>query len=170
MVCIVLQVLSLIFFKIRVGSEVYQEISVLEGDECHCCLQQDGSTCYASSEALDFLKEYFDNCLISECLCPTRSPDLSPTDFFHWGHLKGYEYQTNSHTLEELRPTLKLRLLKLQVHCYMLCQWTSWGGFKLVLIQEEVILNTIVIMEDYLVRTLFSCIVKCTTVMKCVLY
>ncbi|PNF40234.1 hypothetical protein B7P43_G07073 [Cryptotermes secundus] len=36
-------------------------------------------------------------------LWPPRSPDLSPADFFLWGHLKGIVYKNNPPTLDDLR-------------------------------------------------------------------
>ncbi|GBM52699.1 hypothetical protein AVEN_21458-1 [Araneus ventricosus] len=34
---------------------------------------------------------------------PPRSPDLTPLDFFLWGHIKGQVYATPTPTLEDLR-------------------------------------------------------------------
>ncbi|GBN05497.1 hypothetical protein AVEN_205913-1 [Araneus ventricosus] len=34
---------------------------------------------------------------------PPRSPDLTPLDFFLWGHIKGQIYATTPPTLENLR-------------------------------------------------------------------
>jgi hypothetical protein len=39
---------------------------------------------------------------ISKDLWPPRSPDLSPSDLFLWGHLKGHVYDSNPHTIEDL--------------------------------------------------------------------
>lgn len=62
-------------FETRFDSEAYQDIitqciSMLEEEERHCWLQQDGSTCHSSCETRDFLKEYIDNCPISKGLSP----------------------------------------------------------------------------------------------------
>ena len=53
--------------------------------------QQDGATSHTTVECLHWLKETFQNRLIShksEFPWPPRSPDLSPLDFFLWGFLK----------------------------------------------------------------------------------
>ncbi|GBO45124.1 hypothetical protein AVEN_267563-1 [Araneus ventricosus] len=34
---------------------------------------------------------------------PPRSPDLTPLDFFLWGHIKGQAYATPPPTLQDLR-------------------------------------------------------------------
>ncbi|GBO19900.1 hypothetical protein AVEN_36377-1 [Araneus ventricosus] len=34
---------------------------------------------------------------------PPRSPDLTPLDFFLWGHIKGQVYSTPPPTLQDLR-------------------------------------------------------------------
>jgi hypothetical protein len=36
-------------------------------------------------------------------LWPSRSPDVPPPDFFLWGHLKGHVYNTNPHTIEDMK-------------------------------------------------------------------
>jgi hypothetical protein len=52
---------------------------------------------------MNMLRGFFQDRLISKNLWPPRSPDLSPPDFFLWGHLKEIVYQENPHTLEDLR-------------------------------------------------------------------
>jgi hypothetical protein len=97
-----------IFFQITVDSKVYKGIitqlmSILEENECHCWLQKMASHAILLAKAMDFLKDYFDNHLISKGLCSSRTSDLPPTDFFFWSHLKGQVYSTNPYTLEELK-------------------------------------------------------------------
>lgn len=41
--------------------------------------------------------------LISKGLCSRRSPDIGPSDFFLWDHLKGLVYGSNPHTIEDLK-------------------------------------------------------------------
>jgi hypothetical protein len=40
---------------------------------------------------------------VSKGLWPPRSPDLSTCDFYLWGYMKGKVYETNPHTLDELK-------------------------------------------------------------------
>jgi hypothetical protein len=44
---------------------------------------------------------------VSKCLWPPRSPDLSTCDFYLWGYLKGKVYESNPHTLDELRKNIR---------------------------------------------------------------
>ena len=57
---------------------------------------------------LAFLREFFDDRLISKNLWPPRSPDLSPPDFYLWGYLKGVVYSKNPHTLDELKRNITI--------------------------------------------------------------
>jgi hypothetical protein len=49
------------------------------------------------------LESVFPGRLIPKRLWPPRSPDLSPTDFFLWAHLKDTVYSNHPHTLQELQ-------------------------------------------------------------------
>jgi hypothetical protein len=44
--------------------------------------------------------------LITKGLWPLWFQDLSPPDFFLWGHLKGHVYDSNPHTMEDLRTNI----------------------------------------------------------------
>ncbi|XP_033608191.1 uncharacterized protein LOC111866527 isoform X2 [Cryptotermes secundus] len=102
------QIVGPIFFETTVNSPVYQDIItqfivLLEVDERECWLQQDGATCHTSNEAMQFLCEFFRDRPISKGLCPPRSSNLSPADFFPLGYLKGIVYKNNQHTLDDLK-------------------------------------------------------------------
>jgi len=62
--------------------------------------QQDGATCYTSNESMTEIESFFDDQIISKALWPTRSPDLSPPDFFLWGALKGKAYANKPRTIQ----------------------------------------------------------------------
>jgi hypothetical protein len=49
----------------------------------------------------------FPGCLISKRLWPPRSPDVSPPDFFLWGHLKDTVYSNHPHTLKKLQANIQ---------------------------------------------------------------
>ncbi|PSN42462.1 hypothetical protein C0J52_18920 [Blattella germanica] len=49
------------------------------------------------------LRRIFGRRLISNDFWPPRSPDLTPSDFYLWGVLKGRIYRKNSHSLNELK-------------------------------------------------------------------
>ena len=41
---------------------------------------------------------------------PTQSPDLTPPDFFLWGHIKQVVYRDNPSTLTELKAAIRMAL------------------------------------------------------------
>ena len=44
--------------------------------------------------------------MISQEARPPRSPDLTPPDFYLWGHLKGRVYRNNPLTIEDLKTVI----------------------------------------------------------------
>lgn len=91
------RIIGPIFFTCTVDSNVYcdiinQFISLLEVDERDIIFQQDGARPHTSVQTTAFLKSFFGNRLVSKGLWPPRSPDLTPLDFFLWGHLKNKVY------------------------------------------------------------------------------
>jgi hypothetical protein len=53
------------------------------------------------------LESVFPGRLISKRLWPPRSPDLSPPDFFLWGHLKDTVYSHHPHTLQGFQANIQ---------------------------------------------------------------
>lgn len=110
-----------IFYEGNVNSVVYQDIitqfiSLLEYDERFCWLQQDGATCHTSNETMRFLREFFDDRIISKGLWPPRSPDLTSPDFFLWGYLKGRVYKNRPHTLDDLKMNITTEINNINVN------------------------------------------------------
>lgn len=69
--------------------------------------QQDGCPAHNTIQVRNFLREQFDERIISlngPISWPPRSPDLSPLDFYLWGHTKNevYEFDPPA-TIEILR-------------------------------------------------------------------
>jgi hypothetical protein len=58
------------------------------------------------TQPMAYLESVFPGRLISKRLRPPRSPDLSPPDFFLWGHLKDTVYSNHPHTLQELQANI----------------------------------------------------------------
>jgi hypothetical protein len=83
-------------------------IFLLEVDEQDCWFQQDGATAHTANSTMQMLSEFFGGCIISLNLWSSRSPDLSPPDFYLWGFLKENVYKNNPHTLEELKQNTEL--------------------------------------------------------------
>ena len=65
--------------------------------------QQDGATSHSSRRSLGILRDMFPGHLVSlrgDIGWPPRSPDLTPCDFFLWGHVKLQVYQHRLANLE----------------------------------------------------------------------
>lgn len=71
--------------------------------------QQDGATAHTARRSLTILRELFPGHLLSlrgDVTWPPRSPDLSPCDFFLWGHLKAQVYTHRPTSLEALKEAI----------------------------------------------------------------
>jgi len=91
------RIIGPIFFTATITAGVYQYfltmfIALLEPDERDCWFQQDNARPHTARTTKAFLKEFFDDRLISDGLWPPRSTDLSPLDFFLWGYIKDRAY------------------------------------------------------------------------------
>ncbi len=56
-----------------------------------------------SEQTMEFLHEFFNDRFVSVGLWPPKSPDVTPLDFFLWGHLKNKIFATHPATIEELK-------------------------------------------------------------------
>ena len=75
--------------------------------------QQDGATPHTSNHTLDWLRERFQERLISrkcDVEWATHSPDLNPPDFDLWGYLKDNVYQNNPQTIGELKAAIAAKI------------------------------------------------------------
>jgi hypothetical protein len=70
--------------------------------------QQDSTMFYTSNASMRENESYFGNQLISKNLWPTRSPDLTPPDFFLWGLLKGCVYSSKRRIIDTLKDMIRL--------------------------------------------------------------
>ena len=78
---------------------------------------QDGAPCHRTREVTDRLTELFGGRVIAlrqAVEWPPRSPDLTPLDYFLWGHLKAKVYVTPPANLEDLRRRITVRMEELQ--------------------------------------------------------
>ena len=85
-------------------------IEIMENDqryqEENAIFQQDGAPPHYALPVRQFLDETFPDRWIGRrgpIEWPARSPDLSPLDFFLWGHLKSKIYATQPESLQDLR-------------------------------------------------------------------
>jgi hypothetical protein len=69
----------------------------------HGHFQQDSATAHTAFNTMQYLRQFFGNRVISRGIWPSRSPDLTPLDFFLFGHLKNKVFARNLHTAEELQ-------------------------------------------------------------------
>jgi hypothetical protein len=101
------------FFDTTVTSEVYIElfrefVNQLDDQELTLSYyQQDGATSHTSGVNMAEVESFFPDRVISRGLWPPRSSDLTPPDFFLWGHLKGRAYMNKPSTLDELRENIR---------------------------------------------------------------
>lgn len=68
--------------------------------------QQDGAPPHYAADVRRYLDQVFPNRWIGRrgsIEWPPRSPDLTPLDFFLWGHLKNVVYKTRPDNIEELK-------------------------------------------------------------------
>ena len=71
--------------------------------------QQDGATSHSSQRSLGILRDMFPGHLVSlrgDIGWPPCSPDLTPCDFFLWGHIKSQVYRHRLANLEELKAAI----------------------------------------------------------------
>ncbi len=102
------RILGPILFTSTITRDMHQDIiqlflSQLEKSEGRRWLLQDNARSYVSTNTMSFLREFFNERLISTNLWPSHSPDLSPLNFFPWGYLKNRVYMTAPRNLEELK-------------------------------------------------------------------
>ena len=75
--------------------------------------QQDGAAPHTTHGVLAYLGEVFPGKVVSkggDVMWPPRSPDLSPLDFFLWGHLKAQVYATPLKSLGKLQRRLRVAI------------------------------------------------------------
>ncbi len=63
-----------------------------------------------SEQTMESLLEFFNDRLVPVGLWPPQSPDLTPLDFFLWGHLKNKIFVTPPATIEELKRLITVEI------------------------------------------------------------
>jgi len=58
---------------------------------------------------------FFEDRIISKKFWPPRSPDLTPTDVFLWGLLKGKVYKNSPRTIEQLKDAIRQEIQAVNV-------------------------------------------------------
>ena len=73
--------------------------------------QQDGATPHAAGATIGLIREYSGGCIISRNTrhpWPANFPDLSPLDYFLWGHLRSTVYKDNPKELKQLKRAVRV--------------------------------------------------------------
>lgn len=104
------------FFQGNVDAEAYlemlnnfvlPELNRLGYDPKAIIYQHDGAPAHYALAVRQFLNENFDAWIgrgVDAFIpWPARSPDLTPLDFFLWGHVDGRLYETNPTSIEEIK-------------------------------------------------------------------
>lgn len=68
--------------------------------------QQDNATAHTARISINFLRQFYDNRLISDNLWPARSPDLTSPDFFLFSYLKNTVFQNPMENLNQLQDAI----------------------------------------------------------------
>lgn len=103
------RIIGPIFFEETINSirycniidQFYAELNDQERQTCW--LQQDSATSHTSNYTMNHLTTLFNDRIIKKDLWPPRSPDLTPPDYFLFGHVKDSCFAKNPHTVQELR-------------------------------------------------------------------
>lgn len=83
-------------------------INQLHDDELQTgYFQQDSARPHVAHVTLNYLREFFNDRLISKDLYPPRSCDLTPLDYFVFPYIKNNVFRNPVHTLEDLRNSIQ---------------------------------------------------------------
>lgn len=109
----------------RYRTEILQPfVNQLHDDELqNAYFQQDGAPCHCTAESLDYLREFFDERIISrnnEIAWPTRSCDLTPCDFFLWPYLKNNIFRTPILNLNDMQQRIEQKCMEINNNPVML--------------------------------------------------
>ena len=80
--------------------------------------QQDGAPPHRATETKAWLRDHFQDRLIAKGIgieWPAHSPDLTPPDFFLWGHLKSEVYKSGPKTIADLKKAVEQAVRRVPV-------------------------------------------------------
>ena len=90
-----------------------EDIPLLKRSQIY--FQHDGAPPHYTRHLRDYLNEFCPNCWLGRggpSAWPPRSPDLTPLDYYLWGHMKTLVYETKV----ESRPALRHRIFAVAEH------------------------------------------------------
>ena len=88
---------------------------------------QDGATAHTARISRGVLGQLFPGRLISlhgDIPWPVCSPDLSPCDFFFWGHLKSEAFRGKPQTIEALKDTIRNAIAEIPQEMTRRAMWS----------------------------------------------
>jgi hypothetical protein len=108
------RIIGPIFFHETINAERYRRLLVdpflnqLDDIELtNGYYQQDSATAHTARATINYLEEFFPGRLISSGLWPSRSPDMTPLDFFLFPYLKNVVFRNPINNLEELQHAIE---------------------------------------------------------------
>lgn len=102
-----------IFFEETITARRYRAIledfvNELHDDELRTgYFQHDNASAHTAHDTREYISQFYDDRVIGFGRWPPRSPDLTPLDYFLFGHLKNMIYRNRMHTLEELKEAIR---------------------------------------------------------------
>jgi hypothetical protein len=115
-----------IFLEDSVTTEKYRNnildvfINQLHNDELtDMYFHQDGATAHTVRETLRYLRQFFDDRLISQDLRAARSPDLTPIDYYLFSHLKNTIFKEPIHTIDDMKIRITEKLERVTIETYI---------------------------------------------------
>lgn len=91
-------------------TRIFPAIQQIAGSQALPWFQQDGAPPHFGTNVREWLNNHFIERWIGRrgaVEWPARSPDLTPLDFFLWGHLKSVVYNNRPRSLPELEATIE---------------------------------------------------------------
>lgn len=85
----------------------------------HIWFQQDGAPPHYGANVRQYLDTIWPGKWIGRrgpIEWPARSPDLTPLDFFLWGHIKSKVYKNRPNTLEDLKERIRIEMQNIAPH------------------------------------------------------
>ena len=109
-------------------TRIFPAIQQIAGQQALPWFQQDGAPPHFGTDVRNWLNNHFPDKWIGRrgaIEWPARSPDLTPLDFFLWGHLKSVVYNNRPRSLPELEATIEQECRKITdvQLLHVLAQW-----------------------------------------------
>lgn len=82
-------------------------IDQLQDDELQGFFEYGIATDHTAAQTVAFVEQYSDDRIIERNRWPPRSPNLTPLDYFLFGHLRNVIYRNRLHTIDELRAAIE---------------------------------------------------------------